>query len=177
MGIHQDILRNHDWQRTIRAGAEMAAEMVRSDVRADERHVIWALLVEAAQVSRRAYTSPPRTRLPSKSALPEAAEDVTYWHRIMAYLRGEIEEMDAGTTRPPLPTAEQISRCEIILHIWHHYALVRKGDRSRIKRAVYLKACGVPDRKVRAVTGLTRQSLHSAKDEAMRDMWEVIRRY
>jgi hypothetical protein len=167
----------HNWVATIRAGAELAAEQVRSDVEVKEEHVIWALLCEAAQTSARAYSSPPRTGLPQKSVMPEAPEDVSYWHMMMAYIKGQIEEAPATKPKPPIPSAEQISRAEIILHIWHHYALRKKGAKNRMKKAVYLKACGVPDRKVRSVTGFTRQAIHSAKEAAMRDMWEIIRAY
>lgn len=167
----------HNWAATIKAGAEMAAEQVRSDVTVKEAHVMWALLKEAAFVSSLTYRAPPRTGWPKKSTLPDTPDDVSQWQMMMAYIKGQVEDAPAVKPRPPQPSIEQISRAEIILHIWHHFALKRKGDRSRIKRAVYLKACNVPDRKVRAVTGITKQALHAAKEEAMADMWAVIRSY
>ena len=109
--------------------------------------------------------------------MPDAPDDVSHWHMMMAYIKGQVENAPEDRPTPPTPSAEQISRAEVILHIWHHYALRKKGARHRMKKAVYLKACGVADRKVRSVTGFTRQAIHSAKDEAMRDMWEVIRKY
>ncbi len=170
-------LRNHDWRRTIAEGVELAKDQIRSDVTMDETHVMWALLKEAAQVSSIAYSAPPRTGLPIKSTLPEAADDVTQWQRISAYLRGEVEELPEIETRPPRPSAEQVTRSEIILEVWHRYCLSRFGERSKMKKAVYLKACEVPDRKVRAITGMTKQRIHSAKKEAMENMWEIIRKY
>lgn len=170
-------MERHNWPATIRAGVEMAGEQVRSDVTVKETHVMWALLKEAAQVSSLAYRAPPRSGLPIKSTLPEAPDDVSQWQMMMAYIRGQVEDAPSVRARPPQPSIEQITRAEIILHIWHHFALKRKGERSKIKRAVYLKACNVPDRKVRAVTGMTRQAIHAAKEEAMLDMWAVIRRY
>jgi hypothetical protein len=171
------MIERHNWPATIKAGVEMAGEQVRSDVQVKETHVMWALLKEAAQVSSLAYRAPPRTGWPQKSSLPDAPDDVSQWQMMMAYIRGQVEDAPAVKARPPQPSVEQIARAEIILHIWHHYALKRKGERSRIKRAVYLKACNVPDRKVRAVTGMTKQAIHAAKEEAMRDMWAAIRTY
>lgn len=168
-------IRQHNWSATIKAGADMAAEQTRADVEVKEQHVIWALLKEAATVSGRAFKAPPRTGWPTKSTMPDAPDDVSQWQMMMAYIQGQIEEAPAVTSKPPLPSADQISRAEVILHIWHHHALKRKGERSKIKKAVYMKACGVPDRKVRAVTGYTKQAIHAAQVEAMRDMWCVIR--
>jgi hypothetical protein len=170
-------LRNHDWRRTIAEGVELAKDQIRSDVTMNETHVMWALLKEAASVSSTAYSAPPRTGLPIKSALPEAPDDVTQWQRISAYLRGEVEELPDIQSKPPRPSAEQVTRSEIILEIWHRFCLLRFGERSKMKKAVYLKACGQPDRKVRAVTGMTKQRIHSAKKEAMQDMWEIMRMY
>ncbi len=169
-----NIVAGHNWAATIKAGAEMAAEQTRSDVEVRETHVIWALLKEAASVSARAYTAPPRTGFPTTSTMPDAVDDVSQWQMMMAYIQGQIEEAPADMSRPPLPSAEQISRAEIILHIWHHHALKRKGERSKIKKAVYMKACGVADRKVRGVTGYSKQAISRAKDEAMHDMWCFI---
>jgi hypothetical protein len=170
-------IESHNWASTIRAGADLAAQQVRSYVDVKETHVIWALLCEAAQTSSRAYSGPPRTGFPRKDIMPDAPDDVSHWHMMMAYIKGQVENAPEDRPTPPTPSAEQISRAEVILHIWHHYALRKKGARHRMKKAVYLKACGVADRKVRSITGFTRQAIHSAKDEAMRDMWEVIRKY
>ena len=155
----------------------MAAAQVRSDVEVRAEHVIWALLREAAQVSSQAYSGPPRTGYPAKSVMPDAPDSVSQWQMMMAYIQGQVEDAPAVRARPPLPSAEQVTRSELILSIWHHHALRKKGARHRMKKAVYLKACGVPDRKVRAVTGFTKQAIHAAKEEAMRDMWSVIRQY
>ena len=164
-----------DWKRAIRAGEEMAVENARRDVKLGVEHVMWELLRDAAGVSQRAYSGPPRLGYPAKSAMPEGPAEITPWQMMAAYLRGEVEEMPAEDAAPPRPSMEQVSRAEAVLDVWHWHALKRKGEKSRIKRAVYLKACGVPDRKVRAVTGMTRQAIHAAKVEAMRDMWDAIR--
>jgi hypothetical protein len=150
-------IESHNWASTIRAGADLAAQQVRSDVDVKETHVIWALLCEAAQTSSRAYSGPPRTGFPRKSIMPDAPDDVSHWHMMMAYIKGQVENAPEDRPTPPTPSAEQISRAEVILHIWHHYALRKKGARHRMKKAVYLKACGVADRKVRI-----RHRLHPA---------------
>ena len=170
-------IEKHNWPATIKAGVDMAAEQVRSDVQVKETHVMWALLREAATVSGRAYGAPPRSGWPVKSTMPDAPDDVSQWQMMMAYIQGQVEDAPAVKSRPPQPSMEQITRAEVILHIWHHHALKSRGARHRMKKAVYLKACGLPDRKVRAVTGFTKQAIHSAKEAAMVDMWEAIRRY
>jgi len=164
-----------DWTRAIRAGEIMAVENARRDANLGVEHVMWELLREAADVSQRAYSGLPRLGYPEKSAMPDAPPEVTTWQMMAAYLRGEVEEMPTDTSTKPRPSMEQVSRSEAVLDVWHWHALKRKGQGSRIKHAVYLKACGVPDRKVRAVTGMTRQAIHAAKVEAMQDMWEFIR--
>lgn len=155
----------------------MAVENTRADVKLDARHVMWELLCEAARVSKLAYRAPPHVGYPVKSSLPDAPPDFTMWQRIAAYLRGEIEEVDEGDVSPPRPSIDQVSRADAVLHLWHAYALKRKGDAPRIKKAVYLKACGVADRRVRAITGMTKQAIHAAKMEGMQDMWEALKPY
>ena len=170
-----DMLANHDWRRTIAVGVDLAKDMIRSDVEMSERHVMWALLCHAAKVSQIAYPAPPRLGFPAKSAMPDAPDDVTQWQLIAAYLKGEVEEMPVDQSRPPMPSAEEISRADVVLHVWHRCAL---GDRgAKAKRAVYLKACGVPDRKVRAVTGLKKERIRYLKDCAAQEMWEAVKVY
>ncbi|KGM50651.1 hypothetical protein [Pseudooceanicola atlanticus] len=177
MGMQMRKLAENDLRAMIAAGTEMAQDMVRSDVKMDESHVMWALLCEAADVSSRAFTAPPRTGFPAKSAMPDAPDDVSYWHLMMAYIKGEVEDAPSEVSAKPIPSSQQIDRATFVLDVWHGYALSRKGAKSRLKKAVYLKACGVRDRSVCAATGLSKQALHAAKKEAMRDMWEAIRRY
>ena len=164
-----------DWSRAIRVGEALAVENTRSDVKLDATHVMWELLREAASVSARAYPAPPRSSYPAKSSMPDAPGEFSEWQRMAAYLRGEVQEASDFQPTPPRPSAEQVTRAEAVLDVWHRHALRRKGDAPRIKKAVYLKACGVKDARVRAVTGLTKQALHAAKVEAMRDMWSVVR--
>lgn len=173
----RDPIANHDWKRTIADGVEMAAQQTKRDVVPDERHVMWALLKEAAQTTKLAYSAPPRSGLPTTSAMPESSDDVTYWQMMTAFVRGELEEQPQMESRPPQPSAVQIDRAEVILHIWHNHALKRMRNWQRTKRAVYLHACGMKPKAIRAVTALTEKQLSRAKLEAVFDMWEVIRHY
>lgn len=167
----------HDWSRSIRWAQDAAVENARRGVQVSVEHVMWELMRDAAIVSGRAFKPPPHVGFPSKSSLPDGPEEVTMWHKVAAYIRGELDEMPTDEARPPMPSTEQVSRADAVLWVWHNHALRRKGDAPRIKKAVYLKACGVADRKVRAVTGMTRQAIHAAKAEAMRDMWEAIKKH
>ena len=135
---------------------------------------MWELLKEAATVSRIAYSSPPRLGLPAKSALPDGVDEVTVWQMIRAYLRGEVENIPPSDTKAPRPTAKQITRAEVMLELWHKVALNDKGDRKRLKRAVYLKASGMRPRVVRTKTGLNYQQLWKAQKDACSDLREVI---
>lgn len=164
-----------DWSRVLAHGANIAVEQARTGSTFKATDAMWALLREAAQVSGIVHSNPPRTGYPVKSAMPDAAADVSTWHLMMSYINGTLEEKPEIKARPPQPSPAEITRAEAVLDLWHHAALRDMGDWKRMKKAVYLKACGVPDRKVRAVTGYTRQRLHSAKVRAMQDMLDALR--
>ena len=165
---------DHDWRTTVRDGTQMAQQNAKRGVVVDGTHIVWELLKEAATVSRIAYSSPPRTGFPMKSALPDGVDDVTVWQMVSAYLRGEVENLPSSDTKAPRPTAKQITRAEVMLELWHKVALNDKGDRKRLKRAVYLKASGMRPRVVRSKTGLNYQQLWKAQKDACSDLWEII---
>ena len=167
-------LRNHDWHSTIRDGTRAAEQNVKQGVLVDHTHIVWELLREAAFVSRSAYAAPPRSGFPAKSALPDGVDEVTVWQMVSAYLKGEIENLPSDETKAPRPSAKQITRAEIMLELWHHVALIEKGDRKRLKRAVYLKASGMRPRAVQELTGLNYQQLWKAQKDACSDVWEKI---
>ena len=167
-------LKDHDWRTTIRDGTQLAEQNVKQGVVVDGTHIVWELLKEAATVSRIAYSSPPRTGFPMKSALPDGVDEVTVWQMISAYLRGEVENLPSSDTKAPRPTAKQITRAEVMLELWHKVALNGKGDRKRLKRAVYLKASGMRPRVVRTKAGLNYQQLWKAQKDACSDLWEII---
>lgn len=172
-----DPLAAHDWATTIRDGVEMAGQQTKRDVEVDERHVVWALLKEAIQTAKIAYSAPPRSGFPSKSQMPESADDVSYWQMMASYLRGEVEELPETKSRLPQPSTVQIDRADVILEIWHKHALRRMPQWQRQKRAVYMQASGIKPKAIRAVTGLTEKQMSRAKMEALWDMWQAIRRY
>ena len=64
-----------------------------------------------------------------------------------------------------------------MLYLWHTYALARKGDRSRLKRAVYMKANGVKPAKIKAVSGLSPQQVLRAQVDACDDIQSAIDRF
>jgi len=170
-------IKNHDWQKTLRDGEALALDNKKADAVLRDHHIAWELLKEAAKVSRLTYSAPPRTGFPSTSSLPDAPDDVTQWQLMSAYLKGDIESLPSSQTKASRPTSEQIDRSELILYFWHHHALIRKGDRSRIKRAVYLKANGVKIQKISGITGLTTKQILRAQTEAGQDIIEHIDRY
>jgi len=167
-------LRNHDWRTTLRDGTQAAEQSQRKGVVIDGSHIAWELLREAVGVLRIAYASPPRTGLPAKSSLPDGVDEVTVWQMVSAYLKGDIENLPSAETKAPRPSAQQVTRAEVILELWHHVALSEKGDRKRLKRAVYLKASGMRPRAVRDRTGLNYQQLWKAQKDACSDVWEKI---
>ena len=169
-------IRNFDWKRAYRAGEDLAIDQVRRGDPVDDRAIMWALLCEACDVARITYSAPPRSGLPQKSTMPESPAEVTDWQLISAYLKGELDEMPTTDATPPQPTAAQVTRSEIVLEVWHRAALSDRGDWARIRKAVYLKACGVPDRKVRAITGFTRERIKYSRRQAVSDMIDFVKR-
>jgi len=170
-------LKNHAWNSTWREGEDLARDNIKADATLQDHHVAWELLKEAAKVSRLTYPSPPRTGYPITSSLPAAPDDVSQWQILSAYLRGEIDSLPSVETKPSRPTSRQIDRAELILYLWHNYSLARKGDRSRIKRAVYMKANGVRTIRIASITGLTTKQIRSAQVEACEDIVDRIFKY
>jgi len=163
-------MQNHDWQRTLRAAEQLALDNIKADAKVSDKHIGWELLREAARVSRISYPAPPRTGFPTSSSLPDAPDDVTQWQLLSAYLKGELETLPSSDMKPSRPSAEQIDRADLILHLWHHHALARKGDKSRLKRGVYLKANGMHPQKISHILGINSRQLKRAQDEASLDI-------
>ena len=170
-------LKNHDWKKTLRDAEDAARDNKKADAVLKDYHIGWELLREAAHVSRIAFRAPPRSGWPTSSSMPDAPDDVTQWQLMSAYLKGDLESLPSSETKPSRPSAEQIDRAEVILYLWHHHALNRKGDRSRIKKAVYSKACGLNTQKIASITGLTVRQIRSAQVEAAQDIVAQINKY
>ena len=164
-------LRNHDWHITIRDGTRAAEQNAKQGVVLDR---LGATARGGIRIPRRPYAAPPRSGFPAKSALPDGVDEVTVWQMVSAYLKGEIENLPSDETKAPRPSAKQITRAEVMLELWHHVALIEKGDRKRLKRAVYLKVSGMRPRAVQELTGLNYQQLWIAQKDACSDVWEKI---
>ena len=170
-------LANHDWNRTLRFAHDRAIDDLRLNADLKDHHMGFALLKHAATVSRIAYPAPPRSSMPTSSMMPDSADDVTQWQLISAYLKGSLTSMPDIPNRPPRPTARDVDMTDLILYIWHNECLMRKGDRSRLKRAVYLKANGVRPEVIRRLSGLPTARLLRAQVEACEDMISAIERF
>ena len=170
-------LRNHNWRKTMLVAHDQAIEDLRLNATLEDYHLAWALLKEAAKVSRVAYSAPPASGYPTSSSMPDSVDDVTQWQMISAYLQGQLSSLPEIKSRPPKPSAEEVDRAALILHLWHHYALARKGDKSRMKKAVYMKASGIRPKRISAITGMTVPQLARARIEASEDIYDQIIRF
>ena len=175
MWIYEDMMINHDWRRSIADGIELAKDQVRKGSTLKDRDVIWALLREACYVSRVAYKAPPRSGFPRKTSLPDGPESVSHWQLMSAYLAGDLDHAPKAKSTPPMPSSFQIDRAEVMLEVWHQFALVDAS--MKLKKAVYSRANGRTPAQVHAVTGISKARLSKAKDHAADDMWKEIRKY
>lgn len=159
-----------DWPRAFRAGADMVADHYRSGTAITNEAIIWALLCDAASVSAIAGSRPPYQGYPTKSAMPDAPDEISMWQRLAAYMRGEIDELPETESRPPRPSAEAISRSDAVLHVWHSHVTLGRDK----KRAVYIRACGGKPGLVRRITGMDITAQKAAKRRAIREMADFI---
>jgi hypothetical protein len=137
----------------------------------NEAAVMWGLLCHAIRVSETADPAPPRAGYPSASPGAWLAPDeVTWWQRVAAALRGETDGVVEDRNQPPPPQQIEILLRDEVLHVWHNHALLGLADWRRLRTAVYALASGVSPRRVRAQTGLTRDRLRHARDKAVDDM-------
>lgn len=165
---------HHDWGRIIQRGQVMAVDNARADARLGPEDVMWALFQDACRVSK-TYSGPPRLGYPSRSSMPEAPGEQSAWAKVMDYLRGEVDELPVSDRAVVRPSAEEITRSEAVLLLWHRFALRKKGKRVMLRKSVYALGCGAPYRAIRERTGIARASLYRAKDDAMHDMWTGLK--
>ncbi|PRX33972.1 hypothetical protein SAMN05216257_104103 [Meinhardsimonia xiamenensis] len=150
---------------------DLAARYAHGNSKLDDRAVMWGMLCHAIRVSARADAPPPRSGYPSASPGAWLAPDeVTWWQRVAAALRGETEEVEPPAARAPHPDATEIALRDEVLEVWHGHALRGLGDWRRIRRAVYALAAGVPGRKVQAESGLSRDRLKHARARGIEDL-------
>lgn len=167
--------RERIWRWATSEDVALAARYAHGNRRVDDdAAVMWGMVCHAVRVSALADPAPPRAGYPSASPGAWLAPDeVSWWSRVAAALRGETEGVVAGTNRPPAPATVEILLRDEVLHLWHAHALASLGDRRRLRQAVYALACGAPPRRVQEETGLTRDRLRHAQDRAVADLLAV----
>jgi hypothetical protein len=163
--------RAFDWRRALVHGVDLVAQNNPPDAEWHTWQAMWELLREAAETSKIAYAAPPRSGYPAKSLMPDATDDITYWQRMAGYVRGELEDAPTDRPRPPMPSAAAVSRCDAVLYAWHHGT---PRVPIKFKRPIYMRACGVPPRKIRAVTGISKDQLQYQREKAMVAMLRFV---
>ena len=140
----------------------------------DDIDRMWGLFVEAVETAR-SLPGPPRLSGPSKSAMPDSADDVSYWQKVMAYLNGETEEIPETKTSVAA-TRAQVTRHDKVMDLWHRSALRGKGDWKRLRGAVWMHAAGAKRAKITRFSGVTSMGLTRAKKQAMTDMLRAAKK-
>jgi len=155
-----------DWQRAFRAGADLA----RDDRRLGDtpEAIMWVLLRDAFRVSR-FFAGTPYLGYPSKSSMPEAPDEITVWQQISAYLRGEVDELPEYEPSPVRPSAEECTRADHVLRLFHSVTSAW-GTNSTRRKSVAALAMGMRKRTVTSRYGLTRRQIDLARDAALRGM-------
>jgi len=166
---------NFDWRAPLLHGARIAIETRRDFDGEDVAtwQAMWALLVEAAGVSR-GFPAPPRSEYPEKAIWPDAPDEVTYWQRQAAYLRGELDELTPEEPTPPVPSSAEVTRAEMVLDAWHKYAL-RRGDCPHPhKKHIYRLASGATLGTVARLCGQRRHYVLALRRQASVQMLRGI---
>lgn len=167
--------RERIWRWAVQEG--LAERHAHGNATLDSGAVLWGLFCHAVRVSAAADRAPPRSGYPSASPGAWLAPDeITWWQRVTAALRGEMDGLvDAEREAAVPPSVFDVAVRDEVLELWHRHALRDLGDWRRLRRAVYALACGVPPRRVQEETGLSRDRLRHARDRAVSDMlaaWE-----
>jgi len=89
-------------------------------------------------------------------------------------LEGRDRKSAIRRNKSTTPNGAADHAAEMILELWHHVALMEKGDRDRLKKAIYLKASDMRPRAIRDRLGLNYQQLWNAQKQACSDIWEKI---
>jgi hypothetical protein len=164
--------RDRIWRWATSSDVALAARYAHGNGRVDDdASVMWGLLCHAVRVSAAADPAPPRAGYSSASPGAWLAPDeVTWWQRVAAALRGETDGVVENDNRPPAPATVEILLRDEVLQVWHSHALRDLGDWRRLRKAVYALAFGAAPRRVQRETGLTRDRLRHARDRAVADM-------
>jgi hypothetical protein len=160
------------WDR----GLRLMVETTEADDRRKPIDAVWALLCEAVAVSAQ-FGAPPRTGYPAKSAMPDAPDEVSYWARqIEAFTQKTTMHALYGSRPRPQFSAQQISDAHFTLWLFHKFALHGRRDRVSLLSVVHNYAGGMPARRIREATGISRWTLHRRKDQACEDMLAGLRK-
>lgn len=161
--------RYFDWRAALLHGIRRAADNHIAYQDAAPWTAMWELLCEAAEVSR-SFGGPPRSYYPDRAIWPEYPDEITPWQRQMAYLRGEVDEVDNGDPEPPTPLAAEVTRADMVLGLWHAVALRRGVGPHPHKQAIYRMAEGAPLGRIIAMTGLRRHEVLALRKRACEEM-------
>ncbi len=172
--------RERIWRWAELEEVDLGHRYAHGNTRGGQAAVMWGLFCHAVRVSALADRAPPRAGYPTASPGAWLAPDeVTWWQRVAAALRGETDGVVVGDNRPPPPQGIEILLRDEVLQVWHGHALRDLGDWRRLRKAVYALACGVAPRRVQDETGLSRDRLRHARDRAVEDMlsmWKMTDR-
>lgn len=161
--------RHFDWRAAILHGCQMAGENWREYDGPEPWTAGWELLVEAARISR-SFEAPPRSGYPERGSWPETPDEVTPWQRQMAYLRGEVDEVEQDDPPPPAPTAAEVTRAEAVLDLFHRHALMRGQYPHPCKRHIYRLANGAPLGVVMRLSGMKRHEVLAMRRRAAEEI-------
>ena len=161
-----------DWRPALIHGATLAINNHRDlGDEVETWQAMWALLCEAAEVSR-AFPGPPRSGHPEKAAWPDAPDEITHWQRQAAYLRGDLDELPYDDPAPPVPSAAEVTRADVVLDAWHTYALRRGAFPYPHKKYIYRLASGAP---MGAVCRMCGQPVHYVADLRRKASLQMLR--
>lgn len=164
-----------DVTRYMHRAAELAADTLHGRERLTPENAMWAMLREAADVSR-SWSAPPRTAFPGRSAMPEAPDTVTEWQRaVFAFEEGLTVTQMYGIRPRAQWTAEQHTHAEVTLRLFHDRAFRLSGDRRRLMRATWDYAAGTPPREMRARYGMSRWQVQRARERVSAEMLGGLR--
>ena len=147
---------------------EMAEPHVRRNAKIREIDLMWGAFVEAVMTARK-LPSPPNTRGPSKSAMPESPDEITWWDIQLALVKGVIEE-EPEQRATLMPTAAQITRHDVVMDLYHKTAFRGRHDWKRRREALWRYAGGWKAGRVRREYGFPAMALSRMKSEAMLSM-------
>lgn len=166
--------RDRCWRWATLEDVALAERYGHGNLRTGETAVMWGMLCHAVRVSAIADRAPPRPGYPTVSlGAWLAADDVTWWQRVSAALRGETEDLPETAPGRTRVEAVEIALRDEVLEVWHLRALSGLGDWRRLRKAVFALASGLPPRAVQEGTGLSRDRLRHARERAVADMLDA----